>query len=93
MAQDARTQIVQELVSEFVEDRVRQAPDRSFGMGELKRSLGEMLKEADLPVDLRSADEAWMSDWLDRHPLLLREQANAPAAWRPGFNKEALARM
>ncbi len=85
MALDARTTMVLELLFEFVEDHVRQAPDRPFGIGDLKQSVGIMLREADISIDLWASDDQWVSDWLDRHPLLLR-QPSGRAAWKPGLN-------
>jgi hypothetical protein len=72
MASDARTKIVLELAAEFVEDHVRTRSAQPFGLAEVKHSLGTLLREAEVAVDLRSSDEQWLSDWLDRHPLLLK---------------------
>jgi hypothetical protein len=90
MAQDARTTLVGELLSEFIEDRVRQAPQQAFGMWDVKQSLAGMLGDAGMLIELRPADERWISASLDRHPLLLRQSVSA-ATWKPGLNKGAVA--
>ena len=90
MASDARTKIVLELAAEFVEDHVRTRSAQPFGMTEVKRSLDTMLQEAEVAVELRSADEPWLSDWLDRHPLLLKQGSGPARAWKPGLNTGAL---
>ena len=86
MAQDARTTLVGELLSEFIEDRVRQAPQQAFGIRDVKQSLAGMLDDAGLLIELHSADDSWISASLDEHPLLLRQPASA-ATWKPGLNK------
>ncbi len=90
MASDARTKIVLELAAEFVEDHVRTRCAQSFGMAEVKRSLGTMLQDADVAVDLGPADDGWLADWLDRHPFLLKQGAGAARGWRPGINTGVL---
>ncbi len=86
MGRDAKSQIVLELMAEFVEDHVRQRSARAFGMEEVKGSLGTLLREAEVAVDLTAGDDAWMRDWLDRHPLLLRDRSVTAPVWKPGFN-------
>ena len=86
MGRDAKSQIVLELMAEFVEDHVRQRSARAFGMEEVKGSLGTLLREAEVAVDLTAGDDAWMRDWLDRHPLLLKQGNSAAPAWKPGLN-------
>ena len=90
MAGDARTRIVLELAAEFVEDHVRTRSAQPFGMAEVKRSLGTMLREAQVVADLGPADDRWLGDWLDRHPFLLRQGSGAARGWRPGLNTGAL---
>ncbi len=92
MGADARAKIVLELAAEFVEDHVRTRSAQPFGMAEVKRSLGTMLQEADVALDLRSADEQWLSDWLDRHPFLLKQGSGPARAWKPGLNTGAVRR-
>ena len=90
MASDARTKIVLELAAEFVEDHVRTRSAQPFGIAEVKRSLGTMLQDAEMAVDLRSADEQSLTEWLDRHPFLLKQGAGAARGWRPGINAGVL---
>ncbi len=92
MANDARTKIVLELAAEFVEDHVRTRSAQPFGMTEVKRSLGTMLQDAAVAVDLMSADEQWLTDWLDRHPFLLKQGSGPARAWKPGLNTGSLRR-
>ena len=90
MASDARTKIVLELAAEFVEDHVRTRSAQPFGMAEVRRSLGTMLQDAEVTVDLRPADDQWLADWLDRHPFLLMQGSGTTRGWRPGINTGAL---
>ena len=90
MASDARTKIVLELAAEFVEDHVRTRSAQPFGMAEVKHSLGGMLQDAEVTVDLRSADDQWLTDWLDRHPFLLKQGSGTTQGWKPGLNSGAL---
>ena len=92
MASEARTKIVLELAAEFVEDHVRTRSPQPFGLAEVKHSLGTLLREAEVAVDLRSSDEQWLSDWLDQHPLLLKQGSSPARAWKPGLNTGALGR-
>jgi hypothetical protein len=89
MAQDARTTFISELLSEFVEDYVRRAPQNPFGIKDVKQGLAGMLDDAGLLIELHPADDSWISASLDVHPLLLRQSANT-ATWKPGLNKSAL---
>ena len=90
MASDARTKIVLELAAEFVEDHVRTQSAQPFGMAEVKRSLGTLLQDAGVAVDLGSTDDQWLADWLDRHPFLLKQGSGTTRGWRPGINTGAL---
>ena len=90
MGSDARTTIVLELAAEFVEDHVRTRSAQPFEMAEVKRSLGTMLQDAEVIVDLRSTDDRWLGDWLDRHPFLLKQGSGTTRGWRPGINTGAL---
>jgi hypothetical protein len=92
MGSDARTMIVLELAAEFVEDHVRTRSAQPFGIAEVTRSLDTMLREAEVAVDLRPADEPWLASWLDRHPFLLKQGSGPARAWKPGLNTGALGR-
>jgi hypothetical protein len=92
VATDTRAKIVNELVAEFVEERVRQLPTKSFILDDVKRALGTMLRDAGDVVDLKAGDDRWMADWLDQHPFLIRAKAGSPGQWKPGLNKMALKR-
>ncbi len=92
MGSDARTKIVLELAAEFVEDHVRTRSAQPFRMAEVKRSLDTMLQEAEVAIDLGSADEPWLADWLDRHPFLLKQGSGPARAWKPGLNTGSLRR-
>jgi hypothetical protein len=81
--------MVLELMSEFVEDQVRQVPSRPFSLADLRQSLDLMLQDADLSGGLQARDDAWVSDWLDRHPLLRRDPS--AASWKPGLNRGSLS--
>ncbi len=89
MARDARSTFISELLSEFVEDHVRRAPQYAFGIRDVKQGLAGMLNDAGLVIELHSADDSWISASLDEHPLLLRQPASA-ATWKPGLNKGGL---
>ena len=92
MGSDARTTIVLELAAEFVEEHVRTRSAQSFSLAEVKQSLNTMLQEAGVAIALLPADDGWLSDWLDRHPLLLKQGAGPARAWKPGLNTGALRR-
>jgi hypothetical protein len=84
--------IVSELVAEFVEERVRQHPTKSFRLDDLKRAVAALLRDAGEATDLKTSDDGWIVDWLDRHPFLIRQQSGAAGEWKPGLNKAALKR-
>jgi hypothetical protein len=88
MAADARLKIVEELVAEFVEERVRHQPAQTFSLDELKRALGVILRDADQVIELQSSDDKWLSDWLGQHPFLLGGRGGP---WKAGFNRRASA--
>lgn len=90
MASDARTKILLELAAEFVEDHVRTRSDQLFTMDQMKHSLTTMLQDAEVAVELKSADEQWLADWLDRHPFLLKQGSGVAGGWKPGMNTGAL---
>ncbi len=92
MASDARTKMVLELAAEFVEDHVRTRSAQPFSLKEVKQSLNTMLEEAGVAIALLPADEPWLADWLDRHPLLLKQGSGPARAWKPGLNTGALGR-
>jgi hypothetical protein len=90
MASDARTKIVLELAAEFVEDHVRTRSALPFGLAEVKHSLGTMLKDAEIVVDLKPVDDQWLVHWLDRHPFLLKQGSGSTRGWKAGLNTGAL---
>jgi hypothetical protein len=90
MATDARAKIVAELLAEFVEERVRQWPKKPFGLSDVTRALGTMLRDSDTAIELKRADEPRLSDWLDQHPFLRRAASGSSGQWTPGLNKQAL---
>lgn len=92
MTGDTRTRIVLELAAEFVEDHVRTRSAQPFNLGEVKQSLSTMLQEAEVAVDLRATDDPWLADWLDHHPLLLKQGSGASGGWKAGINTGALKR-
>ena len=92
MAADARAKIVFELVAEFVEERVRHLPTKAFGVEDVKRALGAALREAGGTIELNAGDDRRMSDWLDRHPFLLKAGEGPAPSWMPGLNRAALRR-
>lgn len=90
MAGDARTTIVSELVSEFVEERVRQHPSKAFDLAAVRAALAASLKEADSGVALKPADDALIAAILDRHPFVVGTGSGAKRAWKPGLDKAAV---
>jgi hypothetical protein len=84
--------IVTELVAEFVEERVRQSPTKSFALADVTRALTAMLRDSDAVIDLKRVDDAWLSERLDEHPFLLKSKAGRTSQWKPGFNKQAMRR-
>jgi hypothetical protein len=88
MAREARSTFISELLSEFVEDHVRRAPQYAFGIRDVKQGLAGMLDDAGLLIELHSADDSWISASLDIHPLLLRQSVCA-ATRKPWLNKSA----
>jgi len=89
VAADARAKIVTELLSEFVEERVRQLPAQAFGINEVKQALGTALHDAGGAIALTPNDDRWISERLDRHPFLLKAAKGRVSAWRPGLNRAA----
>src|SRR3954466_7350798 len=51
MAGDARSKLIAELVSEFVEERVRQFPSQVFDLAALKRAVATALRRAELALN------------------------------------------
>ena len=92
MASDARSKILNELLAEFVEERVRQLPKKVFGLGDVTRALSGMLRDSDARLELKSADDARLVQWLDQHPFLRRTKTGASGQWAPGLNKPVLKR-
>ena len=91
MAIDQRAQILRELLSEFVEERVRQLPNRAFAMSDVTRALSAMLTDAGQAGALAPSDNKWIAVSLDQHPFLLRSKAGPTPFWKPGLNKGVLA--
>ncbi len=87
MAGDPHRIIVAELLTEFVEERVRQLPTRAFGVGDVTQAASTMLREAGVLATVRPTDEQWIATWLDQHPFLLKQKAGFGALWKPGLNK------
>jgi hypothetical protein len=90
MAGDPRQTIVAELVTEFVEERVRHSPLDAFSIGDVTSAVTAMLREASVLAAIEPDDEKWIADWLDQHPFLLQQNAGSTAQWRPGLNKDRL---
>ncbi len=91
MATEPRTQVLRELLSEFIEERVRQMPNHAFSIGDVTRALGAMLMDAGQAGALGPRDSQWMAASLDQHPFLLRSKSGSTTQWKPGLNKSALA--
>jgi hypothetical protein len=90
MAGDPRRTIVAELVTEFVEERVRHLPIATFSMDDVTQAITVMLREAGVLSAITPGDEMWIADWLDQHPFLLQQKAGSAAQWKPGLNKGGL---
>ena len=91
MATDTKAQVLRELLSEFVEERVRQMPNRTFAMSDVTRALSAMLMDAGQAGALGPSDSQRIAASLDQHPFLLRSKAGSTAQWKPGLNKGVLA--
>ena len=81
-----------ELLAEFVEERVRQSPTKTFGMEDVTRAIGSLALETGI-IELKHDDPKWISNWLDQHPLLRKAKAGTAGIWKPGFNRAALRRV
>ncbi len=92
MGSDARTKIVLELAAEFVEEHVRTRSAQPFRLAEVRQSLNTMLQEAGIAIALQPSDDGWLSDWLDRHPFLLKQGSGPARAWKPGLNTGSVGR-
>lgn len=90
MPGDARTTIVSELVSEFVEERVRQHPGKAFDLAAVRKAIAASLKDADAGVALAPADDALIAGLLDRHPFVVGTGSGAKRVWKPGLDKAAV---
>ncbi len=78
--------ILDELVAEFVEERVRQFPTRSFGVTDIVRALATALGDAG-QTELTTKDHQKIARLLDEHPFLVRTLSGTGATWRPGLAK------
>jgi len=87
MAGDARSKLIAELVSEFVEERVRQFPTQVFDLAALKRAVATALEEGGAGFELMSGDDRALASLLDRHPFLVRAKDRTTLAWKPGLDK------
>jgi hypothetical protein len=74
------------LTAEFVEERVRHSPKKSFDLAEAARALTEMLAETGEKVSFTQRDLDTITSLLDRHPFVLR-QPGAKPAWKPGLDR------
>ncbi|MBX9738819.1 MAG: hypothetical protein K2X62_02040 [Beijerinckiaceae bacterium] len=74
------------LTAEFVEERVRQNPKKSFDLVEASRALSEMLAEAGEKAAFSARDLETITALLDRHPFVLR-QPGAKPSWKPGLDR------
>jgi hypothetical protein len=91
MATNPRAQILRELLSEFVEERVRQIPNEAFSIADVTQALSAMLTDAGQAGAFAPSDNTWMAAALDRHPFVLRSRAGSTPQWKPGLNRGALA--
>jgi len=87
MAGDARSKLIAELVSEFVEERVRQFPTQVFDLAAVKRAVATAIKEGGAGFELMSGDDRALASLLDQHPFLVRAKDRNTLAWRPGLDK------
>ena len=87
MAGDARSKLIAELVSEFVEERVRQFPTQVFDLAAVKGSVTMALKEGGAGFELMSGDDRALASLLDQHPFLVRAKGRTTLAWRPGLDR------
>ncbi len=87
MAGDVRSKLIAELVSEFVEERVRQFPTQVFDLAAVKRAVTLALKEGRTGLELMSGDDRALASLLDQHPFLVRAKDRTTLAWKPGLDK------
>ena len=87
MAGDARSKLIAELVSEFVEERVRQFPTQVFDLAAVKRAVTMAFKEGGTGLELLSGDDRALTSLLDQHPFLVRAKDRTTLAWKPGLDK------
>ncbi len=86
MAQKKHASMLDELVAEFIEERVRRFPGIAFDLDLVVREISGMLTEAGEKVVLSAQDRTRISDLLERHPFLVRA-AGAGTRWTPGLDK------
>ena len=82
-----KSNMIAELLADFVEERVRQFPKAPFDLANVKRSLNAVLKEGQAGFDLASGDDRALTGMLDRHPFLLRAKNGTAPAWKPGLDR------
>ena len=78
------------LVAEYVEERVRLNPKKSFDLAEAVRALSDMLADTGEKVSFSQSDKDMVARLLDRHPFVLRQPGATPA-WKPGLDRKQIA--
>ncbi|MDB5595670.1 MAG: hypothetical protein JWM36_2631 [Hyphomicrobiales bacterium] len=78
--------LLKDLVPEFVEERVRQHPKKSFDIDEASRALAAMVAETGEKVSFSASDISKIATLLEGHPFLVRLSGARPS-WKPGLDR------
>lgn len=81
--------MLNELVAEFVEERVRGQPRKAFDLEEARKAISAMVAETGERVNFTQGDLDRMSALLEGHPFLVRVPGSRPS-WKPGLDRAQL---
>ncbi len=87
MTASPRSSMIAELLTDYVEERVRQFPKAVFDLAGVKRSLSAVLKDGQAGFDLVAGDDRVLTSLLDQHPFLVRAGNGPGLSWRPGLDR------
>ena len=87
MAASLRSSMIAELLTDYVEERVRQFPKAVFDLAGVKRSLSAVLIDGQAGFDLVPGDDRVLTSMLDQHPFLVRAGNGPGLSWRPGLDR------
>lgn len=77
--------LLDELVSEFIEERVRRHPRAIFDLDMAVKEVSAMLTEAGEKPVAAAPERARIEALLEKHPFLTREPGKSPR-WKPGLD-------